>query len=174
MSEFCNTLELERIFGIVLNTRSHAILFLTGGPQLHFVHFQWWSNLPLQPIQFNKFVLLEDSFWLFPPSLFSIFSPVPCSVVNGNLDLFLLPLTGSPKLYRMMQIFLIYVSPFLYLMPILVLAPGNLEPGINISVSSVLGPLLSWEHFSGWAFCLFTSQSTLGIQTGRWYCGQWV
>lgn len=37
-----------------------------------------------------------------------------------------------------MQIFLTHVSPFLYLKPTLLLAPGNLVSGINLSVSSVM------------------------------------
>lgn len=85
-------------------------------------------------------VWIVRRFFLFFSLLpfFPIFSPVPSSVVNENLDLFILPLTVSPKLYRMMQIFLTHVSLFLYLMPALLLAPGNLVSGINISVSSVM------------------------------------
>lgn len=37
---FHNTPELERTLGIISNTRSPTIPFLTGETELHFAHFQ--------------------------------------------------------------------------------------------------------------------------------------
>lgn len=72
---FHNTLELERTFGIIPNSRSPTTPFLMGGPELHFAHFRWWTNLALWPTQFSKG--LEGYF----PSFLSLSFP---SVVSEN------------------------------------------------------------------------------------------